>query len=324
MSFRVGVVSAAHVHAPSFVSCLKSDPGAEVVGIWDDDSARGKAFAEKWGLSFVDSMDSLLGDSQAVVVCSENMKHAGQISAAVEAGKHVLCEKPIVPVREQLEQVSSVVASAKTVTMTAFPCPFSPTFGAMKGRVSSGELGDVLAVCATNQGTCPGGWFTDSALSGGGAMVDHTVHVADLLRRVLGEDPVWASAQIGNGMYGQSWEDTAMVTVGFGSGVFATIDSSWSIPKGYKTWGNVKLNVVGSKGVVEADLFVQGVDVYGESGARRVGTGSNLDALMVREFLAAIEEDRTPTVTLEDGIWASRVAMAAYESARSGGEKAAV
>lgn len=324
MSIRVGVVSAAHVHAPSFVSCFQNDARSEVVGVWDDDSGRGRAFGEARGVKFVDSLPSLMGDCDAVVICSENMKHVDQISMAAELRTHLLCEKPIAPVEDHVGAIRDALAGRATISMTAFPCPFSPTFAALKSRVNGGEIGEVLAVAGTNQGTCPGGWFTEPSLSGGGAMIDHVVHVADLLRRLLGEDPEAVQAQTGTNMYGEAWDDTAMVTVHFPSGRFATIDSSWSKPEGYKTWGNVKLNVVGSKGVVEADLFSQGLDVYRKDGVGVAGSGSNLDALMVGEFLSAIEENREALVSIEDGLWASRVAIAAYRSVNSGGELAGV
>lgn len=204
--------------------------------------------------------------------------------------------------------------------MTAFPCRFSPTFVNLNSRIKAGDLGKLVAAATTNQGKCPGGWFTDPNLSGGGAMIDHVVHVADLLRVLTSQNPETVQAQIGSNMYGQTWDDTAMVTIAFPSGLFATIDSSWSRPKSYKTWGNVTLNLVGEKGVAEADLFVQGMDVTTDQGITRYGSGSNIDRLMVKEFIDAVTESRPPSITLEDGLWASRVAVAAYESVNNGGQ----
>lgn len=325
MAIRVGVIGTAHVHAAGFVSAFVNDVRSAVVGVWDDDGSRAQVFGAERGLYSFDTLDEMLGECEAVVICSENMRHGEQIAAAVGAGKHVLCEKPIAPTRGMIDDVFGVVnGSEDLVLMTAFPCPFSPSFNRMVNQKDTGAIGDVLSICATNQGQCPFGWFVQPSLSGGGAMIDHTVHVTDLLRRLLREDPVAVQAQVGSNMYGEEWDDTAMVTVEFGSGVFATIDSSWTRPKGYKTWGNIKMNVVGTKGVMEGDLFVQGVDVTTESGTRRAGSMSNLDALMVGEYLSAIEEDREPMVTMEDGLWASKVAVAAYESVAADGEVVAI
>jgi len=319
MPVKVAIVSAAHVHAPSFAGCFQANEGAQLVGIWDDDLGRGRAFASKFGIPFVADLAALLAECDAVAICSENLKHADHIDAAVRAGCRILCEKPIAGSQAEWDRIAEVARG--THFMTAFPCAFSPTFQGLQAKVRSGDIGKVLAVNATNQGSCPGGWFTNPVLSGGGAMIDHVVHVADLLRRLLAEDPATVQAQTGTNLFGQEWDDTAMVTVGFPSGVFATIDSSWSKPPSYKTWGNVKLTVVGEKGVVEADLFAQGVDRYTNDPSRHglIGTGSNLDQAMVDEFVRSIEENRLPSVTLEDGLWASRVALAGYRSSEGGG-----
>lgn len=322
MSLRVGILSAAHVHAPSFVACFLANPGSDVVGVWDDNTARGQEFAAARNLPFHDDLATLLTDVDAVVICSENLKHADHIEAAARAGKAILCEKPIAASEDQAARIEAAVSAAGVPFMTAFPCPFSPAFQAALTRVQAGEIGSVLALSTTNQGTCPFGWFVEPELSGGGAMIDHTVHVADLLRRLLGSEATNVSARTGNNMYEKSWDDTAMLTVEFPSGVFATIDASWSKPSGYRTWGNVKLNIVGEKGVIELDLFAQGSEIYGRADDlhRSIGSGSNLDALMVAEFIAAVREGRAPAVTLADGLAAARIALAAYRSAADQGE----
>ena len=322
MPVRVGVLSSAHVHAPSFVACCQASLDAEVVGLWDDEQSRGQAFASERGIDFYGDIDELCAKVDAVVVCSENMKHADQIEVAARHGRHILCEKPVAPIPEHAARIEKAVAQDK-VFMTAFPCPFAPAFLSVDQKIKSGVIGKVLAVSATNQGTCPFGWFVEKEKSGGGAMVDHTVHVTDLLRRLLGEEPQTVQAYTGNNVYGKDWEDTAMVSVGFPSGVFATIDSSWSKPASYKTWGNVKLTVVGEKGVIETDLFTQGYDVYTQK-HWQAGVGSNLDQMMVDEFLAAVQEGRQPSITLFDGLQASRVAMAAYRSAAAAGDVVSV
>ena len=204
--------------------------------------------------------------------------------------------------------------------MTAFPCPFSPAFESAVAKVESGEIGKVLSVCATNHGKCPGGWFVEKEKSGGGALIDHVVHVSDLLRRLLKEEPSRVHAFTGNNMYGEEWEDTAMLTIDYPCGVFATIDSSWSRPTSYKTWGDVTMKIVGERGVIEVDLFVQSVDWYSNtSGAHSlVGYGSTVDQTMVDEFLRSVQANDAPKVTMQDGLAATKLAITGYESAESG------
>jgi predicted dehydrogenase len=305
-----------HVHA--YVHGLRSHPDAEIVGLWDDEIERGESFAQETGLPFVGYLNDLLSVVDAVVITSENVRHAELVVLAAKAGKHVLCEKPLGPSEEHLVQIQKAVDASGVLLMTAFPCRFSPAFQRLKQRVRAGEIGSVRAISATNRGRCPFGWFVDPQKSGGGAMIDHVVHVTDLLRDLLGEEPVRVQAQTGNNVYGEEWEDTAMLTIEFSNGVFATLDSSWSRPQNFKTWGDVTMTVVGDAGVIELDMFGQAVETYGKSGYSSSGYGSDLDALMIDEFVKACLEKRDPKVTGFDGAQAARVALAGYRSVKSG------
>ena len=316
---RVGFVTTAHVHVPAFVSGLRSAGlRATPVGLWDHDAARGAAFCERFGLTPFESRSALLDACDAVIVGSENVRHGEDILAGLAAGCHVLCEKPLVITEDDAAAVRAAVAQTDRVVMTAFPCRFSPAWAALKERVAAGAIGTVRAICATNRGTCPGGWFTDPALSGGGAMIDHTVHVADLLWDLLGQRVVRVNAQTGSNVYGQAWDDTAMLTLEYADGTFATLDSSWSRPGSYKTWGDVTMTVTGDLGTIELDMFGQEVHRYGVGGHSVAGYGTNLDAAMIDEFLSAIEDRRAPRVTAEDGLRAAAVALAGYRSVREG------
>jgi len=320
MPVRIGVLTVAHVHTGSYVHCLKRNPDAELVGIWDDDQDRGKPYAESQDVPFFAELEDLLAQVDAVAVTSENLRHAELIERAAAAGKHVICEKPLAASEAEEARIRSAVESSGMKLMVAFPCRFSPAFQKLVDRVRAGEIGAIKAICATNRGSCPGGWFTQPEKSGGGAMIDHVVHVADLLRVLLGEEPSKVQAQIGNNVYGEAWDDTAMLTIEFPSGIFATLDSSWSRPKGFKTWGDVTMNVVGEHGIIELDMFGPAVDLYSNDGKshRSMGYASDMDYLLFDEFVQAILADREPLIGMHDGLQAAKVAIKGYESARLG------
>ncbi len=313
------MLGVAHVHAPSYVQCVHRAPDAELVGHWDKDDSFSQSFAHNGCKPWADR-DALTDACDAVVIAGENLDHAELIEAAAAKSKSVLCEKPLAASREQRERIERAVDKSGVLLMTAFPCPFSPAFESALAKVEAGDIGKVLSVCATNHGKCPGGWFTDPSKSGGGAMIDHVVHVSDLLRRLLRQEPSRVHAAIGNNMYGEEWDDTAMLTIEYPNGVFATLDSSWSRPASDKTWGDVTMKILGEKGVIELDLFGQGLDLFSNSSGAHatLGFGSNIDQAMVDEFLRARREKRAPKVTMQDGLAAADLALAAYESARSG------
>ena len=320
MPVRVGVLSVGHVHAPSYVACCQSSPEVELVGLWDKDQTLSAKLATDVGCKAWDDRDALLEACDAVVVAGENLDHADLIEAACAKNKAILCEKPLAANQDQIDRIETAVTRSGTLLMTAFPCPFSPAFESAVAKIDSGEIGKVLAVCATNCGKCPGGWFTEKEKSGGGAMIDHVVHVSDLLRRLLKEEPASVRASTGNNMYGEDWEDTALLTIDYPSGAFATLDSSWSRPNSFRTWGDVTMKIVGEKGVIELDLFLQAVDWYSDSsGAHsQVGYGSDLDQMVVNEFARAVTERREPKISMQDGLAAAKLALAGYESAKTG------
>jgi len=320
MPLRVGLLTAAHLHVAGYAAACKAHPEVDLIGMWDDDVPRGEEFVGPRGIAFIASFEELMSQVDAVVITSENMRHAELVVKAAAAGKHILCEKPLAPTEEHGLQILDAVERAGVKLMTAFPCRYSPAFQMLKQRVADGEIGAIQAICATNRGRCPFGWFVEPKLSGGGAMIDHVVHVTDLLRDLLGEEPIRVQAQIGNNIHGKEWDDTAMVTIEFGSGIFATLDSSWSRPASYHTWGDVTMNVVGEKGVIELDLVGQSIQKYAAGSVTHTshGFGADLDAAMVNDFVRACLDDSPIPITGFDGMQAARVAIAGYESVAVG------
>lgn len=314
------MLSVGHVHAPSYVHCLLNADDAEFAGLWDKDAALASKFGSDFNCKPWKDRDALIDACDAVVIAGENLDHAELIEAACGKSKAILCEKPLAATQEQAGRIGKAVNDSGAILMTAFPCSFSPAFQSAVAKIRNGDIGTVLSVCATNHGKCPGGWFVEKEKSGGGAMVDHVVHVANLLEILLGEQPVEVSAVTGNNMNGQDWEDCAMLSLQYGSGVFATIDASWSRPDGYKTWGDVTMKIVGETGVIELDLFSQAADLYHQEDTQHglLSYGSNLDQMMVDEFLRAVRENEAPTTGVEAGLSTSRVFLAAYESATAG------
>lgn len=307
---RIGFLGIAHMHWHSYAAALAAREDAEIVGAYDPVPARLERFSH--GPTFSDPMD-LIARSDAVIVTSENVSHPDLAIPVLEAGKPVLCEKPLAIDLAAGERMLKVAAQSGTLLMTAFPCPYSPIFERLEAQVHGGAVGRVRAICATNRGKCPFDWFVVPELSGGGAMIDHTVHVADLVRRLLGEEPTRVEAVVGHRMHGQAWDDSALLLLDHPGGVFATIDASWSRPASFSTWGDVTLSVVGDAGTIEADLFAQTLDVYTDA-YRTPFFGSDLDERLVDDFLGCIRSGATPRSTGEDGLAAARVALAGYSS----------
>ncbi len=324
MSVKIGMMSFAHMHAHAYAAAIKELGGAELVGIADHDADRARAAGEQYGAPVFDSYEELLSaEIDAVVIGSENIRHAELTRMAAEAGRHVLCEKPLATTTADGWSMIEACREAGVQLMTAFPCRFSPAVTRLKEALDAGRIGKILAICGTNRGRCPYGWFVNLPLSGGGAVIDHTVHVTDLMRWLLGSEVKEVYAEISNRMYHQDFDDTGFLTMEFENGVFATLDTSWSRPKSFPTWGDVTLTVTGEKGVLTLDMFAQNLVHYSDKEADpgRVSWhnwGSNIDYLMMEAFIHAVATGESVPVTGEDGLRAAQVGLAAYESARQG------
>jgi len=318
-SVKIGIMSFAHMHAFGYASCLKELPYVDFVGIADDNGPRAKEMAKRLGVKAFKNYEEMLAtDVQGIIVTSENANHRRHVVVAAQASKHVMCEKPISVSKQDAEAMVEVAKRAGIKLMTAFPCRYHPAFARLKQAVSSGELGKLLAIRSTNQGQCPGGWFIDTKLSGGGAVIDHTVHLVDLMRHMTGAEPARVYAEIDKRMHGGDYDDTGVISVDFTNGMFATIDASWSRPKSYPYWGNVNMNVVGTGGSASMEMFAQKIDVFSDDSGRHTYAywGDNMDLGLVDAFARCIRDDTPPPVTGEDGLKALEVALAAYDSAR--------
>ncbi|MBI3943594.1 MAG: Gfo/Idh/MocA family oxidoreductase [Chloroflexi bacterium] len=314
----IGLISFAHVHAAGYADLLGNLPEITFAGIYDRDGGRGLREAQRRGVPFYATLPELFDNCEAVVIMAENVLHAEYAVAAAAAGKHILCEKPLAHTVADAEAMIAACQAAGVVLATAYPCPFSPSFEHLLHTVRGRQLGDLLALRTTNRGYLPGGWFIDLALSGGGAVMDHTVHVADLLRRLLNGLPATVYAEIGNSIYRENWDDSGLLTMRWAGGEFATLDCSWSRISSFPTWGDVTIKAIGTEGVAEVHMFNQHVTYYPAGQGRGVwqGWGPNLDRLVLLDFIQAIRDHRPPRSTGTDGLAGLKIALAAYASNR--------
>ncbi len=322
---RVGLSGIAHVHADAYVGNLGAG-GATIVGVTDHDEARGRRFASDHGLSWFASREALLAaGTDGVVVCSETARHLEDVSAAADAGVAVLCEKPLATREEDAAAIVARCDAAGVGLMTAFPMRYSPPMRQVARRVHAGDLGEVWAAQGTNQGELPmrhRAWFVDPAESGGGALMDHVVHVADVLRWYLRRDPLEVYAATNRILHRDlvAVETGALVMLTYADGTFASIDASWSKPDVYPTWGGLTLELVGERGVIAVDAFRQHLVLHGgpDGPLGWPSWGSDANQGMIDDFLAMLREGTAPAVTGHDGLAATRVALAAQRSAATG------
>ena len=320
---KIGFLSFAHMHAASYANCLQQIHDVEIVGIYDDNTTRGQQMADHFDVPFFAAAESLFkAGLDGVIICSENVNHRPMVEMAADHTNYILCEKPIATTIEDAQAMINYCAAADTQLQIAFPVRFAPAIQNLKEMLDQEKFGQVLSAKCTNHGSMPGGWFVDSALAGGGAVMDHTVHVIDVLRWFWESEVVEVYAEVGESLLhpGLGIDDAGMLSFRLANGVYGTLDTSWSRPKSYPIWGDVKIEITGKQGVAYVDAVREHLllssDQVGKS--QWVGWGSNMDMGLIQNFVGMIREKREPSITGYDGLKALEVALAAYQSAREG------
>lgn len=322
---RIGILGMAHLHVDAYLVNLRA-ADVEIVGVTDDDPLRGQRWASVNAVPWFDNAQSLLAESvDGVIICSETAGNRAHVEAAAAANVAVLCEKPLATNEDDAAAIVAACESAGVPLVTAFPMRCSPQLKQGAQFIHEGGLGQVWAVQGQNQAELPmrhRSWFVDPKLSGGGAIMDHVVHLADILRWYLGADPVEVYAATNRILHGEvvSVETGGLVMLTYPDGTFASIDCSWSKPEAYPTWGGLKLELVAEGGVVEIDGFSQHLEVHGGSNGPLSwpGWGSDANQEMIDDFLQVIANGDAPAADGQDGLAATRVALAALESSRTG------
>ena len=323
---KIGIMSMAHPHGEAYLSHLKAMDGVEILGLADDNPDRCRRYAAMFGVKAFDSYRELLaGGPDAVVICSENSRHRLHVEMAVEAGCAILCEKPIATNPGDALAIVELCERRNVPFMTAFPMRYSPPTREAARFVQSGGLGRILCVNGRNPGQMPGvhsPWFIDKALSGGGAVTDHTVHLADLYRWILDTDVERVFARSNRILHAPTAgvETGGFLMLEFANGSFASIDCSWSRPVNNPTWGGLTMEFVGSDGVLNLDAFSQNLEIHGGRQRHSIlhSWGSDMNRLMLERFLQDLDSGTSPVLGALDGCRAVQVVHAAYRSIDSG------
>lgn len=317
---RIGVVSFEHMHAQSYTQELVKYAEVTLVGIADENEKRGKEMAATFKTNYYQRYESLLEQQlDGVIICTNNRDHAKVSIAAAKKGIHILVEKPFATTIADGHAMLEAAREANVQIMNAFPMRFNPNVIAAKKKIDAGLIGQVLTITSINHGKIPGGWFIDPALSGGGAVMDHTVHLGDLIRWFTGSEIKSVFCESGELLHHKGIDDTGLVMIELDNGVSATIDCSWAHHTNYPIWAQVDMQIIGTKGVIELKAFAQVLHLDDQTNQRfeDIGWNEGGDEGLIKEFVQVCATGKTPLVTGLDGLRALEIALASYESSRT-------
>ncbi len=318
------LVGASTIAAEHMLGALRG--AGEVVDVVQSSTARRAGdFGHTHGMARAETdLNTVLADHAigAVYISSTNEKHHAQALAAIAAGKHVLCEKPLAMTVGQAAEMVAAAQAKGVVFATNHHLRCSGSHRAVRDLVAAGRIGRVLSLRLFHAVHLPGhlqGWRIDSAAAGGGVIPDITVHDADVARFILGEDPVSVVAQMASSGMGQGVEDSVMSVWAMPSGAMVMAHESFTHP-----FAGSGLEVHGTEG----SIFATGVMTQQPVGEVVLVTANgregvpypthNLYAQGVADFLAAVAGTGRPAADGQDGIASLAVALAVRTAATTG------
>ena len=223
-NLRWGLIGASTIGREWVINAIRQT-GGEIASVFSTDSQRGAAYAKEFGISksTTDLGELLNFPVDAVYIATTNDLHHGQCLAAAKAGKHILCEKPLATSLADAMNMVKACKAAKIVLATNHHLRGAATHRAMRDAIKSGKIGRPLAIRVVHAGYLPvhlQGWRLSNPTAGAGAILDLTVHDADLMRFILDDDAASVSAMVQNsGLAMAGVEDAAMGVITFRSGI---------------------------------------------------------------------------------------------------------
>lgn len=323
---RWGLIGASTIAREWVIGAIRA-AGSEVVSVMSSSAERGEAYAAENGIAkAVTSVDDLVGDPDvdAVYISTTNELHHGQALAAIRAGKHVLCEKPLaMNLNDGCEMVLKA-CEAGVVLGTNHHLRNAATHRAMREAIAAGRIGRPIAARVFHAVYLPPhlqGWRLDKPEAGGGVILDITVHDADTLRFVLNDDPIEAVAiSHSAGMGKEGLEDGVMGVLRFRSGVIAQFHDAFTTK-----FAETGLEVHGTAGsLIGRNVMTQRpvgtVVLRNEEGESELPLDHrNLYETAIAAFHSAIGGNGRPSASGEDGVWSLATGLAVVKAAATGG-----
>ena len=341
----IGTGSISDMHIQGYVK----NPNVDLYAFCDLDEKLAREKAEKHSVKhvFTDYRDLLAMDEiDAVSICTWNAAHAPCAIAALHAGKHVLCEKPMAVSAELAAQMKAAADESGKLLMIGFVRRYGNDCKILMDFVKNGHLGDIYYAKATyiRKVGNPGGWFGNKELSGGGPLIDLGVHVIDLTRYLMGNPkPVAVSGvtfeKLGNRDHIQgktryksasatdhdicNVEDMALALVRYDNGAALSVEVSFSLHTKqdsgcvelFGTKGGAKLNP-------QLELYTE-LENYLVDMTPDADTALSFDGLFdgeINHFVDCVMNGTPCQSPAQDGVDISRILDAIYESARLGRE----
>jgi len=312
-----GGIAAAHA------DCIEELEETELLAVFDINEEKGRAFADKYGAVYYSSYEELLANPRIEVVniCTPSGLHPNQTIMAAQAGKHIICEKPIAT---QLHDAWRMIAACHehgVKLSTVFPRRLAPAAQYLKQFIADGCLGKLMLCDVTMKIHRNSQYFASSgkgtwAMDGGGALMIQGIHMIDLLQWFVGKvASVYGKTE--NKRHQIEVEDTATALLSFENGTTGLLEMSIAVDPSQEQ----RIEIHGEKGTaIYTEDHITLLHVDGE--IAEMPSFEPFQAVpdghrgQIQDMALAIREGRSPAVTGEDSVHALEIILGIYQSSR--------
>ncbi len=314
----IGVGSMGKNHAR-----VNSEMGV-LAGIADSNEAIARPLAERFGVEYFSDYRDMLASVDAITVATPTVTHFKIAMDAINAGKHVLVEKPICPTLQEAEDLVKASEDAGIVLAVGQIERHNPVVKFARESIEQGSFGDIVSISARRVSTFPG------RISDVGVLLDLGIHDIDVIR-YLAQSTVTSVYALGGKRQNERFEDHANVLLEFESGICGYVEVNWLTPMKVR-----KLSITCLKNYVELDYMRQSADISSSQVSGTLDT-NDLYRLPIEfdirhvslkkqeplrneheDFIRAIESNTQPLISGRDGMETLRVCQAALESVKQG------
>lgn len=319
------LIGASTIARQFLIPAIRSVAGHQATWVVSGSADHAKNFADEENIpNATTALDQALADPSvdAVYISSTNEKHHPQALAAIAAGKHVLCEKPLAMTLDEAREMIEAAENAGVHLATNHHLRCAGSHRAIRQLIKDGKIGDVLSIKVYHAVSLPEhlrGWRLDNPNAGGGVVLDMTVHDTDTIRYHLQEDPISVVAEAASSGMGQGVEDSAIAIMSMPSGAQVMSHVSFG-----HAFGKTGIEVQGTKGAI----YGTGVIAQTPAGDVHLVTADgeqeitfprhDLYEQVLKEFDAAVNGQPHQGATGEDGLKSLAVALAVREAASTG------
>ena len=339
MAIKVGIIGCGKIAQVRHIPEYAANPDAQVYGFYDINQARAEALAAQYGGKAYASYEELLADPEivAVSVCAANHAHAEITIAALKAGKHVLCEKPMAVTLEECEEMVAAAKESGKYLMIGQNQRLAKAHAKAKELIEQGAIGKVLTFRTIfghggpeTWSIDPGSnvWFFDKTKAAMGAMADLGIHKTDMIQYVLGTKIVKTQAVLTTldkrdatgSLIGV--DDNAICIYQMENGVIGTMTASWTY---YAAEDNTTV-IYGTKGELrlydDPKYSVQQINADGtriDYQIDQIQTNDNQTASGIIDlFVKSLVENTPPEISGENVLHAMKAVFASIESSAKG------